>query len=244
MTVATIQSMMANSLNTLDIFSTPYKGDGPKKFQEDPLVLACALKTLVQANPQIYYGLDHEFVASAVTDEIRDYAEQLRKYYTKKFFWQNLSDHRQLSSFRSRMLYLLEHRERQCEDSDQGIYYKLPWFYEEDMIYDEFKLKYKTDEVPHVAYGMKATKSNLELTYLKSTSSRQQKRKLERFWFTDGTYLYNIEVLEDNPLLEMFKEMIDPNKPVKVQAFKTQDRIDKLHFYKLFKFNFVKEQHA
>ena len=226
-----------------DLFNSEYQITSVT-FEQDPLVLACVVKRLLKINPSIYLNLDSQFVTGDVTDEDVALAEDIRKYYTKKWFWQSLKDGRGLSDFRRQVCYLLENRIKECKDRDTGIYYKLPWFYDEDMIYDTFKQQYTTTDLPHVAYGSSVGKTKFELTFLKSTVSRQQKRKLERFWFTNGTYLYTIMVTQDNPLLEMFRNMIELGKPVQFESYCKVDRLDQMYFYSLFQFNFVKENNA
>ena len=101
-----------------------------------------------------------------------------------------------------------------------------------------------TTDIPTIAYGSRGVKSEFELTYLKSSVCKQQKRKLERFWFTNGTYLYNIEITQDNPLIEMFRNMIEPGKSVRFTGYYKIERLDQMYFYSLFQFNFSKEQNA
>jgi hypothetical protein len=225
-----------------DPFLSIYKED-VVKYKEDPLVLACTLKKILsETDGSIHFSMGDSLVTESITEADRNHAEAVRKYYTKKWFWASLSNAHAMSDFRSRCCYLLENRVRDCKDKDSGIYYKLPWFYDEDMIYDEFKKQYKTTYEDFVNQRPnRSAKQILNLTYLKSTVSRQQKRKLERFWFTDNTYLYNIEVTQDNPLIDMFRSMISPGQISKFESYITFDRIDQMHFHKLYRFNFIKE---
>lgn len=225
----------------LDIFTSTFK-EKNTEFKVDPLVLACSLKDLYEKD-QGYYQLQDPRVVDNITDAIQEYAENVRKYYTKKFFWTAFTDSRGLSDYRRRLINLLENRIGSCSDQDCGIYYKLPWFYEEDMIYDEFKLKYETKDLPKYSFSNVAKEPEvLHLEYLKSTFSTQRKRKIERFWFTDQKYLFCIEVDRDNILIDMFRAMLTKN--IKLESKTTIDRIDQMYFYKLFKFNFVKDTHA
>jgi hypothetical protein len=227
-----------------DIFSSTYK-EKESEFKEDPLVLSVSLKDLMDQNPGSYYSLEDLRVLENVNDDIKDRAEQVRKYYGKKYFWNNLTNNGSLSDFRGRVSYLLENRIRTCKDKDAGIYYKLPYFYEEDMVYDDFKKQYNTTDVPRVGnIRTPNTKHQLTLTYLKTTSSRQQKRNLNRFWFTDNKYLYNIEITNDNPLLEMFKQLVTEKVTVTLDTYYNVDRIDQMYFYKLFNFTLAKDSNA
>lgn len=222
-----------------DIFETEYRAE-PTIYKEDPLVLACALQDLWLKHER-YYNLQGEEVHEHVTDEIRARAEEIRKHYTKKWFWHSLNNNH-LSDYRRRVCYLLENRIRKCEEKDSGIYFKLPWFYDEDMIYEDFKKQLNTTDVPQIKYGgLPPVKERLTLTYLRSTISTQNKRKLERFWFSDGAYLFNITVMTDNPLLDMFRNMIKIGDAVTFETHRSVDRIDQMYYYKLFKFNFVKD---
>ncbi len=228
--------------NDFDIFTSKYK-EQEKVFDLDPLLLSCSLKDLYEQTG-IHYSMDDSRVAEHANSEIKDRAEQVRKYFTKKFFWSNLANKFQLSDFRTRVCYLLENRVRSCKEQDIGIYYKLPYFYEEDMIYEEFKKKYNTTDVPSVYRVQQSERVKLTLTYLKSTSSRQRKRNIKRFWFTDNTYLYNIDIANDNPLLEMFNQLVIEKMTVTLDTYYNVDRVDQMYFYKLFKFSLAKEANA
>lgn len=237
--------MNISVLDDLDsLFTTTYKED-ETVFKEDPLALSVSLKDLMDQLPGTFYSLDDLRVLENINDDIRLTAEKIRKYYGKKYFWSNLTNNRELSSFRSRVCFLLENHVRECKDRDAGIYYKLPYFYEEDMIYDDFKKQYNTTDLPRVGYiNTTKTKNQLTLTYVKTTSSRQRKRNINRFWFTDTTYLYSIEVASDNPLLDMFKHLVIEKGTVTFDTYHNIDRIDQMYFYKLYNFSLTKETNA
>lgn len=231
-----------------DIFSSTYK-EKDKEFDLDPLVLSCSLKDLFE-NEHGHYSLDDRRVIENITDEIKEYAEQVRKYFGKKFFWSNLSGNRSLSDFRGRVCHLLENRVRVCNERDIGIYYKLPYFYDEDMAYEDFKKQYDTSsDIPYktwypVGGNKKMDKARITLKYIKTTASRQQKRNVNRFWFTDDKYLYSIQIANDNPLLDMFKQLVIDKVEVTFETYYNVDRIDQMHFYKLFNFTLAKETNA
>ncbi len=209
------------------------------EFKADPLVLACRLKRHIEEGNG-YLSLESNDLVELITPEDVELAETIRKYYSKKFFWKALADGRSLSDYRTRLINLLENRIDKCKDQDCGIYYKLPWFYQEDMAYEDFKLNYKTESIPRIIYGVKAGPEDFELTYVKSTVSTQRKRKIERFWFTDKTHLYSIEVEQSNPLIDMFRHFLENSNPIKMQGYRSEDRIDQMYFYKIYKFNFTK----
>lgn len=237
--MTTIDVILSNW--TEEFKSSTYK-ESETEFKEDPLVLSVSLKDLVEKN-QGHYSLEDLRVLENINDKIRDHAEAVRKYYSKKFFWTNLSG-KSVSSFRSRVCVLLEGHIRKCGEKDRGIYYKLPWFYDEDMIYDDFKKTYNTKQLS----GLGSKRSNVfakRLTYIKSSKGWQKNRKVEYFWFTDDNKdLYCIQIQLDNSLLSMFRGMLEDNPVPLFQTMLAEDRIDDMHFYKLHNFKFIKEQHA
>ena len=225
-----------------NIFSATYK-ENTVEFKEDPLVLAVSVKDLMDRNPGQFFSLEDTRVTEHINEDIRTKAEQIRKYYGRKYFWNNLTNGTRQSDYRGRVCYLLENRIRTCKDKDAGIYYKLPYFYDEDMIYDEFKKQYNTTDLPRVSnINFTKSKHHLTLKYVKTTSSRQQKRNINRFWFTDDVYVYGIEVANDNPLLDLFKQVIVEKGTVTFETYYNVDRIDQMYFYKLFNFALAKEQ--
>jgi hypothetical protein len=231
-------------LELTDPFNQTYQ-EKEVGFKEDPLVLAVAAKDLLAQHPGSYFSLEDLRVYEHVNDNHKAEAECIRKYYGRKFIWKQLESNRSISDFRSRVCYLLENRIRTCKDRDSGIYYKLPYFYQEDMIYDEFKKQYNTTDVPKVVYGGSTSrKQQLTLTYLKTSVSRQKKRNINRFWFTDNTYLYGIEIASDNPLLELFKQLVITRMTVSFDTYYNVDRIDQMYFYKLYNFTLTKESNA
>jgi hypothetical protein len=235
-----LAQIQSRNNNFEDIFPT-YKEDNTT-YEMDPLVLSVAAKELANDDSHGYYNLSDIRVRSHVNDSHISVAEDIRKYFSKKFFWSNLSGNRPLSDFRQRVCYLLENRIKVCKETDNGIYYKLPYFYDEDMIYEDLKRQYNTVDIPGLTFPRE--KSLLNLRYIKETTSRQNKRNLHRFWFTDETYLYSIILLNDNPLLGIFRQLVIDKLTVSLETHYNVDRIDQMYFYKLHNFTLAKETHA
>ena len=213
------------------------------EFKEDPLVLSCTRKEY-EENGLGYVSIDDARLIEFITDRHRELAEKIREYYTKKFFWRALSEVKPLSDYRRRLINLLENRIRNCKDQDCGIYYKLPYFYEEDVVYEEFRKKLKTTEIKPL--GMERQNIVVKsLEFLTTTLSAQRKRKIIRYWFKDSSdYLYGIELTSDNPLLPIFDDYLKENSTVNFKTRIVEDRIDNMNFYKLHAYKFVKEQNA
>ena len=236
--MSNILTQIRNLQVTDDFDFQTYKDDKEQKWDEDPLVLACALKSAT--GDSVPFSLSDPRVKEFITDEVRLHAEVVRKYYTKKFFWSNLSGNKVLSPFRQRLCYLLENRICETKDKDVGIYFKLPWFYDEDMVHDQLKQTLKTTDLP--APDFKVQPVAIRLTYVTSSKGWQAKRKVERFWFKDeNDYLYGITIPDDNILLEMFKDIILKSKTHVFTTRIAHDRIDNMNYYRLFKFKLIGE---
>lgn len=211
-------------------------------FKEDPLVLSCSAKELIEKSNG-FYNLEDPRVLENITQEHRDKAEIIRKYYSQRFFWASLNN-QQLSSIRIRMLELLEGRVKNCTENDRGIYYKLPFFYDEDMVYEEFKKLYNTEKLSPLGNKRNNVFAK-RLTFIKTSKGIQKNRKQKYFWFSDDNKdLYCIQVDITNNLLNMLEGFLEQNPTPLFQTHLTEDRLDKLHFYKLHSFKFLKDHNA
>lgn len=236
---------LSELIREFDLTSTSYR-ETEYLFDEDPLVLSCSLKDYY-IRTKILPSLESSEIKENITPAIISHAENIRKYYTKKFFWLGLQNDRSVSGFRSRTNYLLENRVRKVKDQDKGIYFKLPWFYDEDMIYDEFKktLNVARDTISNLSVQDRTKPFTKRLEFLKTSFAWQRKNKIERFWFKDdNNFLYGIEITVDNPLLEMFKETINEQSTHLFQTKIVEDRIDNLYYYKMHSFKIIKEKNA
>jgi hypothetical protein len=224
-----------------DFNSVAYK-EKEIEFKEDPLVLACSIQDLVNKTAN-FYSLEDCRVIENITQEIRDHAEAVRKHYAQKFFWANLNNQK-LSPIRTRMASLLEGRIRTCSENDRGIYYKLPFFYEEDMIYEEFKKLYNTEKLSPLG-NKRSNAFAKRLTFIKTSNGIQKNRKQKYFWFSDDNKdLYCIQVDIKNNLIDMLEGFLEQNPTPLFHTYLTEDRLDKLHFYKLYSFKFLKDHNA
>jgi hypothetical protein len=236
--------MLNLTTNTNNPFSLEYI-ESIHKFDTDPLVCSVSVKDLVDRSPDTHYSLRDDIrVKDNITPAIEARAEEIRKYYTKRFFWDALKNGKPLSPIRTRMAQLLENRIVDCNDNDVGIYYKLPYFYEEDQTYEEFSKLYNTAKLSPLG-NKRSNKFAKRLQFVKSTSGIQKNKKSKYFWFADDNRdLYNITIELGNPLLSLFEQIIDNNPTLLFQTYLKEDRLDKLHFYKLYSFTLLKEHNA
>lgn len=210
------------------------------EFVNDPLILSCIVKRLLETG-QGYRNLSDKTLLEYMTEDDCELADRIREYYTKKFFWRALSDNRSMSDYRRRLINLLENRVTVCKDQDCGIYYKLPYFYEEDLVYDEFKKTLNTNNISSLG-NARANRMQRSLEFLITSFSGQRKRKIVRYWFKDdNNFLYGLELDKDNPLLSIFDDYVQTHKTVLFDTRLTEDRIDQMQYYKLLQYKFIKE---
>ena len=211
----------------------------PETYKFDLLEAAVVLYDHAPA----FLSIEESRVLDAIDQDVKDRAEAIRKFYTKQWFWNSLSSNRSMSAFRQRAHYLLESRTREVLKKDIGIYVKLPWFYEEDMIYNEFKKELITTDIPHILPSKGISQRRLE--FLKTSNGWQGKRRSKRYWFKDDNrFLYGIDLEMANPLLPFFEEAIFANPTCIFEAYLSIDRIDKMYYYKLTQYKLLKETNA
>ncbi len=142
------------------------------------------------------------------------------------------------------MAFLLENRVAECNDQDIGIYWKLPYFYEEDCVYDEFKKLYNTERLSPLGNKI-SNKFAKRLKFLKTTTGMQKTQKFKNFWFVDDNNdLYSAQISVGNELLTLFESLITNNPNPIFETYLKESRIDKLHFYKLYSFKLLKDNNA
>jgi hypothetical protein len=235
--------MLNLTTNTNNPFSLEYI-ESIHKFDSDPLVCSVSAKDLVDRSPDTHYSLRDDIrVKDNITPAIEARAEEIRNYYTKRFFWDALNG-KTLTPIRTRMVQLLENRIFDCNENDVGIYYKLPYFYEEDKTYEEFSDLYNTKKLSPLG-NKRSNKFAKRLQFVKSTNGIQKNAKAKYFWFTDDNRdLYNISIELGNPLLSLFEQIITDNPTPLFETYLKEDRLDKLHYYKLYSFKLLKEHNA
>jgi hypothetical protein len=237
-------------LNLTTNTNNPFSIEGIEsihKFDSDPLVCSVSAKDLVDRSLDTHYSLQDDIrVKDNITPAIEARAEEIRKYYTKRFFWDALKNGKPLSPIRTRMVQLLENRIVDCNDNDVGIYYKLPYFYEEDQTYEEFSKLYNNNTAKLSPLGNKRSNKFVKrLKFVKSTKGIQKNVKSQYFWFADDNKdLYNITIELGNPLLSLFEQIIENNPVPLFQTYLKEARLDKLHYYKLHSFTLLKELNA
>ena len=202
------------------------------KFEVDPLVCSVSF----HRRKGSYGLLDSK---EDVNEDDLNLAKQIREYYTKKYFWNTLKNIRPQSDFRTNAYRLLsiekkwDLTEREC-----GLFVKMPAFYAEDQIYDQFKSTLITDRKTYVDKGpMKSVVERLE--YLGKTF-RWQGNKRTSYWFKDSqSRLYSYTTSHNHPFNDLFEEKVQT--PQLMEFSCGIDNISDMYYNNIGSFSFVKE---
>jgi hypothetical protein len=197
-------------INALPTFNSNFSSitlisseDEKKVFKIDPL--ACAVSLKRNNKP---YGLvdniDH------VSQDDFEQANIIRAYYKKKFFWKGLSSSHPATQFRTLANQLLEiEKDWNITEKEAGVFVKLPYFYEEDLVYDSFVTVLLTKREDYAGTAALSVTKNLH--FLNKTFKWQHVKRVA-YWFKDeANHLYCFNTAYDHPFNPLFEEkIVDP----------------------------------
>ena len=114
----------------------PYSDTRPLMFQDDPIALSCAsYRKSIETDMAVRFT---ELSSVTATDEDHDQAESIRKYYADRVVFRTLTNDKPLTAF-YRDLYELVTRSVEMQRRHEGMIYRLPYFYAEDLAREELE---------------------------------------------------------------------------------------------------------
>lgn len=223
--------------DTLDnLFKTEYQEE-PQTFDINPLVLSVRLKKIKDLDSNRWLRLDDTRVKAEITGDDWFDAQTISDYYSKKLMWTSLKDSK-ISTYRSHLLSFLKHPKATLTKKEVGMIVTLPYFYQEDQIYDQLVKYYCTKDVPSPNSNM--NKIMRELVYLHQTSRWVNKKKFIYYWFADDNkFIYNIQITEDNTLRKFFEDIV-LTKPASIFETHITKEVHPFEYYKMFDYRIVK----
>lgn len=170
----------------------------PIVFEDDPIAMACASYRLSQEGG--FAWLDLHTVT--VEPQDRDTADNIRKYYADRLLMTALKSKGVMSEFR-RKLYGVITGNYQLKKSEEGLLYRLPYFYAEDTGLDHVMSQTQSASMVNAATAKIAGKFTL---VKKIFCSRANARSHWQFWFVRGTspVPFMVEIKDDNVLYKLF----------------------------------------
>lgn len=187
-------------------------------FHEDIIAITCVAYRL-RTNPA-QEGLRYSYspideakqLAKYITQEDRDMAYAVRKFYNGKLVLAGLRGQR-LTKFRTELAELLSMTpddlgEFKIKKKFAGMIYKLPYFYE----YDQDLIQVFDGEYRDIVYSKSKLPSTSRLKFVKKMDPYKKRNPQYHYWFTDrldNRVLIKIE--KNNPLDALFEDHVREN---------------------------------
>lgn len=174
-------------------------------FKDDPVAMACAVHRSWKTHETAQFL---ELESALIKPEDRDRAEAIRRYYGAKFVEMALRGH-QPSEFRLKLAEVLDGR-RQLAESEIGMLYRLPYFYDEDTETDWIYANTASDQTLEYYRGLEHVVKPLTLTPLRQVLRSQRLGDSIKYWFvTQHGHPALISVAKSNPLSAMMSSLFE-----------------------------------
>lgn len=234
-------SWQSSITNLNSIFVNFDNNNGPhiKKYEvmestEDLLVLA---STAHRIKSHTHCRLTSEEILKFITNEDREKAEEIRKYYSQKIMMLKLKEAR-FSSFREQLNKLVHSDGKMFREDMLGVAYHLPKFYEYDTQMDEIKIQVTQDQSFDKLDKDGKPKSlglTCNLTPIKRLHRKTKHRNTYEYWFKDdnlnaGVVLYTTP---DNQLLPLWEHFFDKKEVLRIKGNYIRQKIDGFEHFKL-----------
>ena len=181
------------------------KKQQPVEFKDDPVAMACAVHRSWKTHETPQF---QELESAEIEPEDRDRAEAIRRYYGAKFVEMALRG-RQPSEFRLKLAEVLGGR-RQLAESEIGMLYRLPYFYDEDTETDWIYANTASDQTLEYYRGLEHVVKPLTLTPLRRVLRSQRLGDSIKYWFvTQHGHPALISVAKSNPLNAMIDSLFE-----------------------------------
>jgi hypothetical protein len=186
------------SIDWDDFLQSNNAAESPIVFKDDPIAMTCASYRLGQQGG--FSWLDLHSVT--VEPQDRDTAADIRKYYADRLLLTVLKSNGVVSDFR-RKLYGVVTGTYQLKKSEEGLLYRLPYFYAEDTGLDHVMSQTQSASMADAAAGSCAGKYTL---VKKIFCSRAAARSHWQFWFVrnNSPVPFMVEIKDDNVLYKLF----------------------------------------
>ena len=181
-----------------DLLQSGVTAESPVVFTDDPVAMTCASYRLSQEGGFAWLDLH----AVTVEPQDREAAINIRKYYADRLLITTLKSNRPVSEFR-RKLYGVVTDNYQLKKSEEGLLYRLPYFYAEDTGLDHVMSQTQSASISTELPKIMAAKFTL---VKKIFCSRAAGRSHWQFWFSSNISPapFMTEIKDDNVLYKLF----------------------------------------
>jgi hypothetical protein len=169
------------------------------KFNDDPVALACASYRYYLKNSADRW---RNFDLVEVIEEDRIKAEEIRRYYSQRLTFDALT-RPVVSTFRTKLGAFLAGN-HEITVSEQGLLYKLPYFYAEDIALD-----WITEQTVSAAPVRDTALRSMTLIPLKKILKARRGQEMYQYWFKSAEgYGCVLPVMSNNPLKSIVESLI------------------------------------
>ena len=207
----------------------------------DMLAISVAWKRLRDGN-EVYHtvsSLLDESLFDAVTPEDLKVAESIRIYYQQKLIKLRLLGNRELSKFRADLSIYINGSGTIFNESDLPMIYRLPEFYEYDILLDRIKQGVKVHMPIKPNFGetnIAITKTLIPVQYL---TRSVKKVKIHEYWLKDEQdFLHLISIDHNNSLQHIWDKEFSKDI-LSIQAFFPLVKQDDFQYFKLLKWKLL-----
>ena len=189
------------------------KPDRTIQFEDDPIALSCASYRLGQAG----YGQYHDFDMLKPEPEDRQQALNIRNYYRAKITWQLLARTQQQqppTPFRQKLMGIIENT-YQITQSDLGILYRIPYFYQEDTAHDAIFADLPRYEI------IRTIGENIEETFvlMQQVAVMRRARDTVEYWLRSAnTVVPCMTAIDSKNMLKPLLDSVLSRGPVRLRA--------------------------
>jgi hypothetical protein len=221
-----------------DPFTIEVEPEKLLKFKIDPLVLSCCQYRHSDPNSENYnptvshtsLNYNPDYLYDKVAQEDHDLANKIRTYYQGKIAFAKLRGG-QMSQFRQDLgQFISTSWTEDLATSDRfiGMLYKLPYFYEHDLLLSSEVFETEYHEIKNPIHG----KDEVTLTYIRSLDERQKRNPSIKYWFKDNNEnRLCVSIEKTNSLIPTWERFIE--KPITIKGNYIERAYDTLHFYKV-----------
>jgi hypothetical protein len=171
-----------------------------------------------------------------ITEQDRQTAVAIRDYYSKKIMMIKLLGETELSTFRKDLVALISSDGLEIRDSQLGLVYYLPYFYEYDKEVDYVKSQvtcnqqFKEMDLRRTPRKMTLT---AELSPIKKLVKKKKSRTSMQYWMKDTSLnaAVLINIPEKNPLLKVWEHHFNNNLVLQIKGVYTRFNMENFEYF-------------
>lgn len=203
--------------------------------KEDLLALSATAHRLREQGDREYHRLLENVIFENVTSADREYANEMRDYYSKKIMMWKLKSNRELSEFRTALNKLVHSNTTLYKEKELGLAFYLPLFYKYDIELDAIKSMVTTQ--PFTTKNKDLMERHLvltsNLTPIKKLLRKTRRTNSFEYWFKDDELNAGvvIKIEKDNQLEHLWNHMFSTEKVLRIKGLYSRRTLDDFEYF-------------